>query len=100
MAEDALTAEEGGLAEMRRQARRDVKELRSEFRGSRRFVVGYWLQNLLQLTVAGLYLSWIVFGSRDKIWTSAGDEWLTYVNYMTCRLVEVSRQRLNRHRKR
>jgi len=93
MVEDAMTAEssEGGLARLRLEARRDVKELRSEFRGSRRFVIGYWTRNLLQLIIALAYLYWILSGSHDRFWEFNGKkgEVFSYINYMKCKLIEV-----------
>jgi hypothetical protein len=96
MVEDAMTAEssEGGLARLRLEARRDVKELRSEFRGSSRFVVGYWTRNLLQLVMAVAYLAWIIFGSHGRFWelndnSGENSNILDYINYMKCQLLDV-----------
>ena len=54
LVEDSLSAD--SLDELHRETRRDIKETRAAFRGSRGFVVGFWMMTIVKLTISALYL--------------------------------------------
>ncbi len=82
MVEDSLSTE--SLDVLHRESRRDIKEMRSAFRDSKSFLLGFWAKSLLKLVTSLLFLAWLLWGSQDKMWTSDGG--LSYVNYLNCTL--------------
>ncbi len=71
------------LGTMLRENRKDVKEMRNEFRASRSFAVVYTLKALFKIIVSALYCFYIVSEAYGKIYECEGID-CRFLSYKNC----------------
>ena len=87
LVEDTMNTED--MAAMHKENRRDIKELRNEFRGSKSFFVAFLVKLLCELLVSVLYGCWLLFRSWGTTFDCGLDEGslgCMYLSYMDCTL--------------
>ena len=86
LVEDTVNVEE--LNVMHKESRRDIKELRNEFRDSKSFYVAFVIKNLLELFLSLGFAAYICLKAYGTIY-ECGSDGCTYLNYMPCELTNV-----------
>ena len=71
------------LQQMHLENRRDIKEMRNEFRNSKSFVVGYTVKTLLELFVSVAFEFWILYKGWGNIFSCEGGD-CSYINFIDC----------------
>ncbi|TRY63839.1 hypothetical protein TCAL_15258 [Tigriopus californicus] len=77
------------LFQIHREARRDIKELRNEFRASNSFLIGFVTKNVIELLSAVGFGVWLVLASFGNIFELKGDFELQVLSFESCQLVGV-----------
>ena len=70
--------------------RRDIKEMRNEFRGTKGYVVAYTIKTVVELLISVAFEFWIVWKGYGNIYTCDAEAGCTYINYKPCIVEEVS----------
>ena len=82
-----VTLEEERLTDLLRDDKINLKELKSQFSGSKSFLIAFVLKIVVELTVACFYGVWITYMAFGRIFTCSLDNWpapCEYVNFLTC----------------
>lgn len=78
------------LYQIHLEARRDIKELRNEFRNSSSFLIGYVTKNLIELLCAVGFGVWLVLASFGNIFELKENFEFHILSFESCQLVGVA----------